>query len=81
MSTQGSHLYFHAQTYRHRVIRCLNQLFSLCGTPGYIHSDRGSSFISREIKEYLSEKGIATSRTTPYHPTGNAQCERYNGIV
>ena len=63
------------------VIKCLNQLFSLCGTPGYIHSDRGSSFISREIKEYLSQKGIATSRTTSYHPTGNAQCERYNGIV
>ena len=57
------------------VIKCLNQLFSLCGTPGYINSDRGSSFISREIKEYLSQKGIATSRTTPYHPTGNAQCE------
>ena len=56
-------------------------MFSLCGTPGYIHSDRGSSFISREIKEYLSQKGIATSRTTPYHPTGNAQCEQYNGIV
>ena len=63
------------------VIKCLNQLFSLCGTPGYIHSDRGSSFISREIKEHLSQKGIATSRTTHYHPTGNAQCERYNGIV
>ena len=83
MSTQGFHLYFHAQTYRHRqVIKCLNQLFSLCGTPGYIHSDRGSSFISREIKEYLSQKGIATSRATPlYHPTGNAQSERYSGIV
>ena len=63
------------------VIKCLNQLFSLCGTPGYINSDRGSSFISREIKEYLSQKGISTSRTTPYHPTGNAQCERYNGIA
>ena len=62
------------------VIKCLNSLFSLCGTPGYIHSDRGSSFISREIKEHLPKKGIATSRSTPYHPTGNAQCERYNGV-
>ncbi len=63
------------------VIKCLNQLFSLCGLPSYIHSDRGASFLSREIKEYLSEKGIATSKTTPYHPMGNGQCERYNGIV
>ena len=63
------------------VIKCLNQLFSLCGTPSYIHSDRGASFLSNEMKEYLSQKGIATSRTTPYHPIGNSQCERYNGIV
>ena len=32
------------------VIRCLGQLFSLCGVPSFIHSDRGSSFVSREVK-------------------------------
>ena len=53
------------------VIKCLNQLFSLCGTPSYIHSDRGASFLSNEVKGYLSQKGIATSRTTPYHPIGS----------
>ncbi|XP_046862179.1 uncharacterized protein LOC124455579 [Xenia sp. Carnegie-2017] len=63
------------------VIRCLDQLFTLCGTPGFIHSDRGASFMSQELKEYLSQRGIATSRTTPYHPMGNGQVERYNGIV
>ena len=63
------------------VIKCLDQLFSFCGCPGYIHSDRGTSFMSRELKEYLSNKGIATSRTTPYHPVGNGQVERYNGII
>ena len=60
------------------VIDCLNTLFSLFGLPGYIHSDRGSAFISKELKNHLHYRGIATSRTTPYHPTGNAQCERKN---
>ncbi|XP_041360605.1 uncharacterized protein LOC121376884 [Gigantopelta aegis] len=63
------------------VIKCLDQLFTLCGLPSYIHSDRGSSFLSEEIKNYLSQRGIATSKTTPYHPIGNGQVERYNGII
>ena len=33
------------------------------------------------IKEYRSHKGIATSRTMPYHLKGNAQYEQYNGTV
>ena len=49
--------------------------------PHYIHSDRGSSFMSRELKDYLSSKGIATSRTTPCNPQCNGQTERYNGII
>ncbi|XP_041366948.1 uncharacterized protein LOC121381669 [Gigantopelta aegis] len=63
------------------IIQCFNQLFALCGTPNFIHSDRGASFMSQELKTYLSEKGIATSRTTPYHPNGNGQVERFNGII
>jgi hypothetical protein len=63
------------------VIKCLESLFALFGMPGYIHTDRGTSFMSHELKAYLSQKGVATSKTTPYHSTGNAQCERYNGII
>ena len=63
------------------VIKCLDQLFTLCGTPSYIYSDRGTSFISQEIKHYLIQKGIVISKSTPYHPIGNGQCERYNGII
>ncbi|GFU60018.1 putative retrovirus-related pol polyprotein from transposon opus [Trichonephila clavipes] len=49
--------------------------------PPFIHSDRGSSFMSHELKSFLTSQGIATSRTIPYNPAGNGQIERYNGII
>ncbi|KAL1446069.1 hypothetical protein WDU94_006611, partial [Cyamophila willieti] len=63
------------------VIKHLTNLFLLFGNPGYIHSDRGTAFMSAEVKSFLTERGVATSRTTPYNPQGNGQCERYNGII
>lgn len=63
------------------VIVSLKNLFSVFGTPGYIHSDRGSSFMSRELKEFLDSCGVASSRTTPYNPQGNGQAERYVGTI
>lgn len=63
------------------VIKCFSQLFSIFGMPAYIHSDRGSSFMSTDVRNFLHSRGIATSRTTPYNPQGNGQCERYNGII
>ena len=63
------------------VIQCLSQLFCLFGFPSCVHSDRGSAFISREVKEYLNIRGVSTTTSTPYHPTGNAQCERINQTV
>ena len=37
------------------VISCLSTLFNIFGFPLYVHSDRGSSFISRELKQYLND--------------------------
>ena len=47
----------------------------------YKYSDRRTSFLSKEVCKYLINLRIATSRTKPYHPLGNGQCERYNGII
>ena len=63
------------------VIKCLGNLFSIFGMPGYVRSDCGPSFMSEELKRWLFEKGIPSSRTTPYNPQGNGQVERYNGII
>ena len=63
------------------VIRCLTQLFCIFGMAGRIHSDRGSAFMSQEVKTFLQSKGVATSRTTPYNPQGNGQVERLNGTL
>ena len=63
------------------VMKCLDQIFALYGAAEFIHSDRGPLFISRELKSYLTERGIATSKSLIYHPIGNSQIERYNGII
>ena len=41
----------------------------------------GWGFLAREIKEYLLLHGVASSKTTPYCPQGNAQMVRCNGII
>jgi len=74
------------------IISHLRTLFGLFGMPSYIRWDRGSGFISTELKSFLHQKGIATSRTksynliatsrtTSYNPEGNGLVERMNGTI
>ena len=70
-----------ADTSAQTLINCFCQLFSIFGMPAYVHSDRGSSFLSSDVQTFLRDKGIATSRTTPYNPQGNGQVERLNGTL
>lgn len=63
------------------VIQCLKDLFSTFGTPAYVHSDRGTSFLSDELRQFLTSLGTSCSRTTPYNPQGNGLVERLNGTL
>lgn len=63
------------------AFKIYHELFGTFGTPNTIHLDRGSGFLPATMRKYFSDMGINMSATTPYHPQGNGQCERFNGTI
>ena len=63
------------------AIDVLSRLFSLFGPCESVHSDRGTQFESAAFRDFLSSHGVKKTRTTPYNPAANGQCERMNAII
>jgi hypothetical protein len=56
----------------------VNVFFSRFGCPLQIHSDQGRNFKGKLFAELCRALEIHTTRTTPYRPALNGQCERFN---
>ena len=58
------------------VTQCLDQIFILCGTLSFVHSNNAPSFCSHEFKTYLMSQGISYSKSSIYNPAGIGQTEK-----
>lgn len=58
--------------------RILNDYALKFGLPARIHHDQGGEFENQLFAQLQRNCGVLGSRTTPYHPQGNGQVERFN---
>lgn len=58
--------------------RLFNDYALRFGFPRRIHHDQGGEFENQLLAQLTKNCGVLSSRTTPYHPQGNGQTERFN---
>ena len=56
----------------------LNEVVCRYGVPTSLHSDQGANLCSSVVYSLCELLGIATTRTSAYHPQCNGQVERFN---
>ena len=60
------------------VIGALSDIMLLRGAPEYIRSDNGPEFISKKLREWLSDIGVITTYIEPGSPWENGYIESFN---
>lgn len=56
----------------------VEQVFSKFGCPAELHTDQGTNFESKLFQRLCTRFGVVKTRTTPYRPQSDGQCERFN---
>ncbi len=51
------------------------------GTPLYLHSDRGTNYLSNIVRETCKILQVTKTHTTSYHPQCNGQSERMMSVI
>ena len=59
----------------------VSQIYAKFGAPSRLISDNGAAFNAALTKKLCEKLGIEKVFTTPYHPAGNRQVERWNSTV
>ena len=67
-----------SQTAHTAAITLYEKYFVHYGWPEKLHSDQARNFENNLIAELCKIAQVRKIRTMPYHPEGNAQCERFN---
>jgi transposase InsO family protein len=77
---EGLMIHLHRSVTSGDVIRCLDYLFDLYGTPECIKSDNGPEFVAKRVQSWLKEKHINVHYIDPGSPWQNGHCESFNGV-
>lgn len=64
-----------------QVISCLSGVFSDFGTPEVLISDNGPQFRCHEFARFCKDWAVEHRTSSPLHPSGNGQAERWVGTV
>ena len=58
--------------------KILDEVIARFGTPYDLHSDQGRNYVSQVFLDLCKLLEVRKTRTSPYNPRGNGQCERFN---